>query len=62
MAIHSWDDRQRTTIFLEKRHIEALEKVAQEARISRQWALREILESVFSREGGPKITQATVEI
>lgn len=53
MAKGTWDQGISVTLYMERRHIEALDKLADEAGSSRQWMLRLILDEVL--KAGSKI-------
>lgn len=48
MQLNSWDKKANVTLYMEKRHVEALDRLAVSAGVSRQWVLREILEKVLT--------------
>lgn len=48
MQLNSWDKKVNVTLYMEKRHVEALDQLAASAGVSRQWVLREILEKVLT--------------
>ena len=50
MQLHNWDHKVNTTLYMEQRHVEELDRLARSTGVSRQWVLREILDKVFSSE------------
>lgn len=52
-----WDNKVYTSLYLERRHVDALDAAAHQAGCSRQWMLRLILEKTFG--GGVEVTPAS---
>ena len=50
MQLHTWDHKIHTTLYIEQRHLEALDAIAKKTGIARQWVLREILEQALNSE------------
>lgn len=47
MKLHNWKHKVHVTMYMEKTHLEALDKLAQESGEARQWVLRTILEKAL---------------
>jgi predicted transcriptional regulator len=50
MQLHTWDQKVHTTLYIERRHLDALDEIARKSGIARQWVLREILEQALNSE------------
>lgn len=47
MKLHNWTDKVHVTLYMERKHLESLDKLGQESGEARQWVLRTILEKVL---------------